>query len=95
MQYAVELGNAAIRNISEQIAAIFTANSHAGALMADGGSLFNNTAVTTARADTPTCLPQPLARITPPGQLQPLQSGTSPYWSRMPRATMAQVRNLP
>ncbi len=31
LQYAVELGNAAMRNISEQIAAIFTANSHAGA----------------------------------------------------------------
>jgi hypothetical protein len=48
MQYAVELGNAAIRNISEQIAAIFTNNSHAGATMADGAALFNNTAVTSS-----------------------------------------------
>ena len=46
--YAQELGNAAIRNISEQIAAIFTSNSAVGPTMADGGALFNNTAVTSA-----------------------------------------------
>jgi hypothetical protein len=46
-QYAIELGNAAMRNISEQIAAIFTQNSAAGPTMADGGALFNATAVTT------------------------------------------------
>ncbi|MCX6033893.1 MAG: hypothetical protein NTV38_02785, partial [Chloroflexi bacterium] len=44
--YAIELGNAAMRNISEQIAAIFTQNSAAGPTMADGGALFNATAVT-------------------------------------------------
>jgi hypothetical protein len=47
-QYAVELGNAAMRNISEQIAYIFTQNSAAGPTMADTGALFNSTAVTTA-----------------------------------------------
>ena len=47
-QYAVELGNAAMRNISEQVAAIFTQNSAAGPVMADTGALFNSTAVTTA-----------------------------------------------
>jgi hypothetical protein len=44
--YAIELGNAAMRNISEQIAYIFTQNSKAGPMMADGGYLFNATAVT-------------------------------------------------
>lgn len=44
--YAIELGNAAMRNISEQVAAIFTQNSEAGPVMADGGALFNATAVT-------------------------------------------------
>jgi len=44
--YAIELGNAAMRNISEQIAYIFTQNSAAGPTMADGGALFNATAVT-------------------------------------------------
>lgn len=38
----------AMRNISEQIAAIFTSNSAAGPTLADGGALFNSTAVTTA-----------------------------------------------
>lgn len=46
--YATELGNAAMRNISEQVAAIFTTNTLAGPVMADGGALFNATAVTTA-----------------------------------------------
>ena len=46
--YAVELGHAAMRNISEQVAAIFTQSSGAGPTMADGGALFNSTAVTTA-----------------------------------------------
>jgi hypothetical protein len=44
--YAIELGNAAMRNISEQIAYIFTQASGAGPTMADGGALFNATAVT-------------------------------------------------
>lgn len=43
-----ELALAARRNISEQIAAIFTVNSGAGPTLADGGYLFNATAVTTA-----------------------------------------------
>jgi hypothetical protein len=43
-----EIANAAIRNISEQIAAIFTSASGAGPTLADGGALFNATAVTTA-----------------------------------------------
>lgn len=47
-QYSVELGNAARRNISEQVASIFTMNNKIGPLMADGGYLFNATAVTTA-----------------------------------------------
>ena len=46
--YAIELGNAAMRNISEQVAYIFTQNSAAGPTMADTGALFNATAVTTA-----------------------------------------------
>ena len=46
--YAVELGNAAMRNLSEQVAAIFTQASGTGPTMADTGVLFNNTAVTTA-----------------------------------------------
>lgn len=37
-----------IRNISEQIAAVFTSNSAAGPTLADTGALFNATAVTTA-----------------------------------------------
>jgi len=45
--YASELGSAARRKISALIAAIFTANSGVGPTMADGGALFNNTAVTT------------------------------------------------
>ncbi len=47
-QYAVELGNAAMRNISEQVAYIFTQASGTGPTMADGQVLFNNTAVTSA-----------------------------------------------
>lgn len=43
-----EIANAALRNISEQIAAIFTSNSGAGPTLADTGALFNATAVTTA-----------------------------------------------
>ncbi len=43
-----ELAMSVIRNISEQVAAIFTANSGAGPTLADGGALFNATAVTTA-----------------------------------------------
>lgn len=43
-----EIANAALRNISEQIAAIFTTASGAGPTLADTGALFNNTAVTTA-----------------------------------------------
>lgn len=43
-----ELALAGMRNISEQVAAIFTMNSGAGPSLADGGALFNATAVTTA-----------------------------------------------
>lgn len=46
--YARELGNAGIRKISGLVAAIFTANSGVGPTMADGGALFNSTAVTSA-----------------------------------------------
>ncbi len=42
-----ELANAALRNISSLCAAVFTANSGVGPTMADGGALFNSTAVTT------------------------------------------------
>ena len=46
--YARELGNAGMRKISGLVAAIFTASSGAGPTMADGGALFNSTAVTTS-----------------------------------------------
>jgi hypothetical protein len=46
--YASELGSAARRKISALISAIFTANAGVGPTMADGGALFNNTAVTAA-----------------------------------------------
>jgi hypothetical protein len=42
-----ELANAAIRNISSTVAAVFSASSGAGPTMADTGALFNSTAVTT------------------------------------------------
>lgn len=47
-QYPIELANAGMRNISKQVAAIFTTASALGPTMADGGTLFNATAVTTA-----------------------------------------------
>lgn len=43
-----ELALAGMRNISEQVAEIFTTASGAGPTLADGGALFNSTAVTTA-----------------------------------------------
>lgn len=43
-----EVALAGIRNISEQVAAVFTSNSGAGPTMSDGGALFNSTAQTTA-----------------------------------------------
>ena len=43
-----ELARAGIRNVSEQVAAIFTDNSAVGPTLADTGALFNSTAVTTA-----------------------------------------------
>jgi hypothetical protein len=43
-----EVALAGIRNVSEQVAAIFTQNSGAGPTMTDGGALFNSTAQTTA-----------------------------------------------
>lgn len=43
-----EAALAGIRNVSEQVAEIFTINSAAGPTLADGGALFNSTAVTTA-----------------------------------------------
>jgi hypothetical protein len=43
-----ELANAAIRRLSALIAALFADSSGAGPTLADGGALFNNTAVTTA-----------------------------------------------
>lgn len=47
-QYPRELAKAGIRQLSKLVADIFTANSGTGPVMADGGALFNNTAVTTA-----------------------------------------------
>lgn len=46
--YPRELANAALRKVSALVAAIFTDNSGVGPTLADGGALFNNTAVTTA-----------------------------------------------
>ncbi len=46
--YPRELAAAGLRKISALVAEIFTANSAAGPTMADGGDLFNDTAVTTA-----------------------------------------------
>jgi hypothetical protein len=43
-----DVAMAAMRDISEQVAGIFTANSATGPTLADGGALFNATAVTTA-----------------------------------------------
>jgi hypothetical protein len=43
-----ELALAGLRNISEQVSAIFTSNSGAGPTLSDTGALFNATAVTTA-----------------------------------------------
>jgi hypothetical protein len=43
-----ELASAAIRNISELVAALFTMNSAVGPTLVDTGALFNNTAVATA-----------------------------------------------
>lgn len=47
-KYPGELAKAAIRNISEQVASIFTDNSGIGPTMNDTGALFNATAVTNA-----------------------------------------------
>lgn len=47
-QYPRELAKAGLRRISALVAAIFTANSGVGPTMADGGALFNTTAVTSA-----------------------------------------------
>lgn len=47
-QYPRELANAGLRKISSLVAGVFTAANGAGPTMADGGTLFNNTAVTTA-----------------------------------------------
>lgn len=44
----IEVALAGIRNISEQVAAIFTSNNGVGPTMADGGALFNSTPQTTA-----------------------------------------------
>lgn len=46
--YARELGVAGLRKVSSLVAGIFTQNSGVGPTMADGGALFNATAVTTA-----------------------------------------------
>lgn len=46
--YPKALASAGLRKISSLVAAIFTANSGIGPTMADGGALFNATAVTTA-----------------------------------------------
>jgi len=46
--YTRELASAGMRNISSLVSAIFTSNAGIGPTMADGGALFNATAVTTA-----------------------------------------------
>ncbi len=46
--YAAELGNASRRKISALVADVFLSNTNVGPTMADGGALFNNTAVTAA-----------------------------------------------
>ena len=46
--YAKELGNAGMRKISSLVAGIFTQAAGVGPTLADGGALFNATAVTTA-----------------------------------------------
>jgi len=46
--YARELASAGMRKISNLVAAIFTSSAGVGPTMADGGALFNATAVTTA-----------------------------------------------
>lgn len=46
--YPRELANAGLRRISSLAAEIFTQNGGAGPTLADGGALFNNTAVTSA-----------------------------------------------
>lgn len=46
--YPRELAKAALRRVSGLVAAVFTANAGIGPTMADGGALFNNTAVTSA-----------------------------------------------
>jgi hypothetical protein len=47
-EYPRQLAAAGLRNISSLVAAVFTANSGIGPTMADGGTLFNATAVATA-----------------------------------------------
>lgn len=46
--YPRELANAGLRRISGLVAAVFTDNAGTGPVMADGGALFNSTAVTSA-----------------------------------------------
>ena len=46
--YPRELAMAGLRKVSELVSAIFTANAGVGPTMADGGALFNATAVTDA-----------------------------------------------
>jgi hypothetical protein len=46
--YPRELASAGLRRISSLVAGLFTQSSGAGPMMADGGSLFNNTAVTSS-----------------------------------------------
>lgn len=46
--YPRELAKAGLRNISALVSAVFTANSGVGPTLADGGALFNATAVTTS-----------------------------------------------
>jgi hypothetical protein len=47
-EYPRALASAGLRKISSLVAAIFSANAGVGPTMADGGALFNNTAVSTA-----------------------------------------------
>jgi len=46
--YAREMASAGLRKVSKLVAAIFTDNSNVGVALADGGALFNATAVTTS-----------------------------------------------
>jgi len=78
--YPRELAAAGLRKISALVAAIFTDNAGVGPSMADGGALFNATAVTTAGGHANFFSPPPSRRQS--GTWSARRSTTSPCWSR-------------